>query len=143
MMIRRDFLAISSAFAAVSPLRGRAETGRDALTFKPGVLAEHLRKGATVFLTFKASWCATCAAQTRVLEKLKAENAADVRRVTFIDADWDTYGRAQFATRMRIPRHGTLVVLKGDEELGRIVADTGEEKIRGLLSIATAAARAG
>lgn len=143
MMIGRNFIALSTGFVAMAPLRGIAQTGHDPLAYKPGILAEYLGRGATVLLNFRASWCATSATQTRVLNKVKAENAAYIQNITFVEADWDTYGRAQFATRMGIPRRATLVVLKGDDELGRLVAETRAEKIRDLMATALAAARTG
>ena len=95
-----------------------------------------------MFLDFKASWCTTCAAQERVLDKLKAENPSYEHVITFVNVDWDTYRKAQFTQRLRIPRRSTLVVLKGDAEIGRLVADTREEKIKELLDAALAAASA-
>lgn len=39
-----------------------------------------------------------------------------------------------------MPRRSTLVVLKGDQELGRIVAITSTDKIKALMDTALAAA---
>lgn len=142
MMIRRTFLSLCASFVAIAPVGLLAQTSSEPLLYKPGILGDYLGRGATVFLDFKASWCTTCAAQTRVMDKLKAEQPAYAQNIIFIDVDWDTYGRSQFATRMRIPRRSTLVVLKGDDELGRIVADTREEKIRDLMDTALTAATA-
>ena len=41
---------------------------------------------------------------------------------------------------LNIPRRSTLVVLKGDKELGRVVAETGRDKIKALMDTALAAA---
>lgn len=143
-MKRRDFIAGGATLALLPAAPGllRAADLPAPLVYEPGVLAQRLDAGETVFLDFKASWCTTCAAQTRVLDKLKAENPAYLKHVTFIDVDWDTFGRSQMVARMRIPRRSTLVVLKGDEELGRLVADTREEKIRALMDTALDAAQA-
>ncbi len=43
---------------------------------------------------------------------------------------------------MSIPRRSTLVVLQGDKELGRIVAQTGKAEIKALVDTALAAAAA-
>lgn len=136
-MKRRDFLILSAAAATVPGLAQAAP-----LDYKPGLVQEHLAAGETVFLDFKASWCTTCAAQERVLDKLKAENPSYEHVITFVNVDWDTYRKAQFTQRLRIPRRSTLVVLKGDAEIGRLVADTREEKIKELLDAALAAASA-
>lgn len=136
-MYRREFLILGAAAAALPLAAGAAP-----LQYQPGMLQRRLDAGETLFLDFTASWCSTCRAQQRVLNKLKQENPAYEANITFIDIDWDTYGRSQMATRMKIPRRSTLVVLKGDNELGRIVAQTREAKIRALMDTALNAATA-
>ena len=134
-MDRRTFL-ITAAAASALPQIGAAS----ALEYSPGLLKERLNAGETVFLDFKASWCGTCRAQGRVINALKEANPAYEQNITFIDVDWDTYGKAQITQSMRIPRRSTLVVLKGDDELGRIVAETRESRIKELLDTALSAA---
>ncbi|WP_136634423.1 thioredoxin family protein [Pseudooceanicola onchidii] len=136
-MDRRAFLTLTAAGLALPTLAAAAP-----LDFKPGLVEDRLAAGETVFLDFKASWCSTCAAQERVLDKLKAENPAYEQIITFVNVDWDTYRKAQFTQRLRIPRRSTLVVLKGDAEIGRLVAETRESSIRDLLDAAVAAASA-
>ena len=96
----------------------------------------------TEFVDFKASWCSICAAQARVLEALKAANPAYDAAITFINVDWDQYGEDPLTQRLNIPRRSTLVVLKGQDELGRIVAGTSTEEIQALMDVALAAATA-
>lgn len=139
-MKRRDFLVLTAATAATTavPLAARAAP----LDYQPGLLQPRLNAGETVFLDFKADWCGTCRAQERVINALKTANPAYEANITFINVDWDVYGRSQLVSRMKIPRRSTLVVLKGDDELGRIVADTREDKIRDLMDIALQSATA-
>lgn len=134
-MNRRDFMALTAAVTLV-PFPGRTE----ALAYSPEVLRAARASGKPVFLDFKASWCSTCKAQGRVLAALKAENPAYAAQITFIDVDWDTWKSSAIVSDMNIPRRSTLVVLKGDRELGRIVAGTGRDAIRALLDAALAAA---
>ncbi|WP_407491840.1 thioredoxin family protein [Pseudooceanicola sp. MF1-13] len=136
-MKRRDFLTLTAAGLVLPTLAHAAP-----LDYKPGLVEEHLDAGETVFLDFKASWCSTCAAQERVLKKLKAANPSYENVITFIDVDWDTYGKSQFASTLKIPRRSTLVVLRGDAEIGRLVAETREAKIKELMDAALAAASA-
>ena len=138
-MKRRDFLVLSAAAAGAGlPMQLQAAP----LNYKPGMLQDRLDAGETLFLDFKADWCGTCKAQERVINALKAENPAYEANITFINIDWDVYGSSQMATRMKIPRRSTLVVLKGDDELGRLVADTREDKIRALMDVALNASTA-
>jgi thiol-disulfide isomerase/thioredoxin len=134
-MDRRTFLTLTAA-SLVAPVTGWAET----LSYTPGLVQERLAKGETLFLDFTASWCSTCRSQGRTINALKAENPAYAQGVTFIDIDWDTYGKSELAQSLKIPRRSTLVVLKGDQELGRIVAQTGTADIKALMDTALAAA---
>jgi len=138
-MQRRDFLALTAAITVAMPIKARAA----ALDYSPGLVDQRLAAGETVFVDFKASWCTTCAAQERVLNGLKAENPAYERAVTFINVDWDSYRDDALTVFLNIPRRSTLVVLKGDEELGRIVAGTGRAEIKALMDTALAAATGG
>lgn len=135
-MLRRDFLALTAAVSVAMPVRARA----DALDYTPGLVDQRLAAGETLFLDFKASWCSTCAAQARAINALKAEVPAYARAITFIDVDWDAYKDDPLAATLNIPRRSTLVVLKGDAELGRIVAGTGRAEIKALMDTALAAA---
>lgn len=135
-MHRRDFLALSAAVSLALPLKARAAT----MDYTPGLVDERLAAGETVFLDFKASWCTTCAAQGRVINALKAENPAYERAVTFIDVDWDRFRSDPLTQRLNIPRRSTLVVLKGGDELGRIVAGTRKADIQALMDLALGAA---
>jgi thiol-disulfide isomerase/thioredoxin len=136
-MHRRAFLALTAGAAAL-PFAAAAAP----LDYSTGLVATHLARGDTVFLDFKASWCSTCAAQERVLAALKAENPAYEANITFINVDWDQHAKSELATSLRIPRRSTLVVLKGDAELGRIVAQTSRASIKDLMDTALGAATA-
>ncbi|WP_439111382.1 thioredoxin family protein [Lentibacter sp.] len=109
------------------------------LDYTEGLAKEHLAKGEVVFLDFTADWCGTCKAQERVLNALKAANPDYEAKVTFIDVDWDKHGKGTLVSELNIPRRSTLVVMKGEDELGRIVAGTGEAEIKALMDVALAA----
>lgn len=134
-MDRRSFLALSAAAAAVLPGAVLAD-----VDYTPGLVQAELAAGNTVFLDFAASWCSTCAAQERVLGALKAENPDYEANITFVRVDWDEYSRAELTKALGIPRRSTLVVLKGDQEIGRIVAGTGRDQIKALMDAALGAA---
>ncbi|MGJ8602484.1 MAG: thioredoxin family protein [Marivita sp.] len=134
-MDRRTFIALTAATATL-PFAASA----DILDYTPGLVQERLAKGETVFLDFTASWCSTCRSQGRTIQALKVANPAYGQAVTFIDVDWDTYGTSELAQSLQIPRRSTLVVLKGDQELGRIVAQTGQSEIQALMDTALSAA---
>lgn len=136
-MNRRDFLSLTAAVSLVPAL---ARAG--AMDYSRGLVEQALANGETVFLDFKASWCSTCAAQERVIKALKAENPAYDENITFINVNWDKYGKSKLSRSLRIPRRSTLVVLKGEDELGRIVAGTSKADIKALMDTALSAAAA-
>ena len=137
-MKRRECIALSAA-VAVAPMAVHAS---ETLDYTPGLVRERLAAGETVFLDFKASWCTTCRAQERVIGQLRAENSAYDTNITFINVDWDEYGRGELAIELNIPRRSTLVVMKGDAELGRVVARTSQRDIQALMDTALAASTA-
>ncbi|MBI1417088.1 MAG: thioredoxin [Limimaricola sp.] len=134
-MQRRTFLTLAAG-AALAP----AVLHADPIPYTPGLVYKELAAGKTVFVDFYATWCTTCRAQHRVMDRLKAENPAYEQQITFVQVDWDTYKDDKLRHDLQIPRRSTLVVLKGSMELGRIVAGTDEAQIKALFDTALAAA---
>ena len=132
-MNRRTILkAAALASFALMPFAAMASS----VEYTPGLVKERLAAGETVFAIFRADWCSTCAAQERAIDALKQSNAAYGDNITFVNVDWDTYGRSALAQELRIPRRSTLVVLRGQQEVGRLVADTRSASIRALMDTA-------
>lgn len=128
-MNRRAFLAISTATMLSAP----AWAGGDLVTYRPGIIESALAEGKTVFVDYFAPWCSTCRTQERRMQELRAENPAYDRNLVFVRVDWDTYRTHEVVTGRAIPRRSTLIVLRGKDELGRIVAGTGKAEIRALM----------
>ena len=103
--------------------------------YTPGLVQSELAAGKTVFVEYSAVWCSTCARQERIINALRAANPDYDTAMSFIKVDWDTYGRHDVSTSRAIPRRSTLVLLRGDEELGRIVAGTAEGQIKDLMDL--------
>ncbi len=132
MIDRRNFLIAASA-AATLPTLAHASGMID---YTPGMVNERLAAGETLLVDFAADWCSTCRRQERILEDLRAENPAYDAAITFIRVDWDEYGFGGLASALSVPRRSTLVLLRGEEELGRLVADTRRDAIAELLDLA-------
>ena len=137
-MKRRTFIATSLAATAIAP--AAFAMGKNSLKYKTGMVAELLAKGKTVFIDYTTQWCTTCAAQKRKIAALRGENAAYNENITFVTVDYDEFGRKPITTDHNIPRRSTLIVLKGDAELGRIVAGTSTKDIKALMDTALNAA---
>ena len=136
-MIRRD-LILGATVLGLLPFLPRTARAEGMINFAPGLVATRLAAGETVFLDFSATWCSTCRAQGRIIESLRQGNAAYDSAMTFVRVDWDQYGRSDFTQSHSIPRRSTLVLLRGEAELGRVVASTREDDIRALMDLALA-----
>lgn len=129
-MDRRIFLGFAAA--SLFATQGWAEP---TVSYRPGVIDNALAAGQTVLVDYSAAWCSTCKTQERRINALRKANPAYDANILFVKVDWDTY-RGQKVTRSRkIPRRSTLVLLKGDEELGRLVAVTRQADIKQLLDL--------
>ena len=127
-MNRRTVLISALAFSVVP-----AMASADFVDYRPGVIKNALAEGRTVLVDYAAKWCSTCRRQERVINALRASNPAYDSAMLFVRVDWDRYGNDRVAKDRRIPRRSTLVLLRGDQELGRVVAQTHEPAIRALL----------
>jgi thioredoxin 1 len=133
MADRRQFILGVGAGLASLAVTGPALSATTPYT--PATLAAAKAGGKPFLLDFFADWCVTCAAQHRVLDKLRAANPA-YEAIPFIQVDWDAEEHGPLVKAMQIPRRSTLVVLKGERELGRLVAETDPGRIEALLKLA-------
>ena len=131
-MKRRHFLGLSLALT-LTPLAAMAEEGW--IEYEWGTLSEMLAQGDTVLVDYSATWCSTCKRQEQVIAQLRAANPAYDSAMKFLRVDWDTYQSEEVTTSRGIPRRSTLLVLRGDQELGRIVAGTSVSDIQALLDL--------
>ena len=138
-MQRRHFLTLTATGFMLTGLSAPARAA-DRVFYTPGLAEDAMAAGKVVFLDFWTNWCTTCAAQGRAIEALQADNPAYEKAISFITVDWDTWGEGDLVAQLNIPRRSTLVVLKGDQELGRIVAGTAKAEIKALMDLALQAA---
>lgn len=132
-MKRRTFLALGGAAFTFPRFASAAEGFSD---YTPGLIQDALADGKTVFVDYAADWCSTCKSQERTISALRNENPAYDENILFVRVDWDEFGDHEVATSRNIPRRSTLIVLQGDQELGRIVAGTSKTDIQSLLDVA-------
>ena len=136
-MLRRRFLLSSAAFSC-APVALQAYPAE---SFSPALWSSLSDTSDVVVLNYRASWSLTCQIKADILAKLLSENP-DYERLTFIDVDWDQHKRSDLVKSLNVPRRSTLIALKGDKELGRIVAGTGKSQIKSLMDTALQAASA-
>jgi hypothetical protein len=70
-----------------------------------------------------------------VINALRAADPSYDTAMTFVKVDWDTYKNEEVTVFRKIPRRSTLIVLRGEDELGRVVAGTSESQIKALMDI--------
>ncbi|MCR9114792.1 MAG: thioredoxin family protein [Rhodobacteraceae bacterium] len=141
-MKRRDFL-ISTLAASVALPGAALAGGMKTVAFDDSdPIATALSQGKTVFVDYTTDWCSTCAAQNRVINALRSADPAYDANIVFVRVDYDQFGNAPVTTGRNISRRSTLIVLKGEQELGRIVAGTSKADIKALMDTALSAATA-
>ena len=127
-MNRRHFIALATATMLAAPA-----LAEETITYAPGVIQAALDDNKTVFVYYSASWCSTCKAQEKAINALRAADPAYDAAMVFVKVDWDDFSGHEVTTSRSIPRRSTLLVLKGDQELGRIVAGTRKSDIKALM----------
>lgn len=140
-MNRRTLLAAMAAAALALP--GSPALAGETLPYSEGLVEDLLAEGRTVFVSFGADWCSTCRVQERIIDRYRAATPEIEELVTFVHVDWDTQSSSDVVIWYDIPRRSTLLALHGDDEIGRIIADTRPSSINGLLERTLEAARNG
>ncbi len=136
-MKRRDVIALGMA-AILMPSVALAKVPAPIEYQDEGEVAKLLSQGKTVFVDFYTDWCSTCRAQERVIESLRQSNPAYDKNIVFVKVNWDFYSISKIAKKYKIPRRSTLLILRGNKELGRIVAGTSKRQIRQLMNLGLA-----
>lgn len=132
-MHRRMFMI--STVAALTPWRAQAYPSQ---AFTPDLWTAQRDSSNVVILNYRAAWSLTC----QIKAELIAEALADTpqyQRLTFIDVDWDTFGRSVLTERLGVRRRSTLLVMKGGTEITRLENDPRAARVRALLDAALAA----
>jgi hypothetical protein len=127
-MDRRTLLALAGSLAVTLPLPAWAAPQ----PYVPGLAEAAMERGERIVLMFSADWCSTCRRQERIIDDLRAADPRIDAELTVIRVNWDQYGTGELSRRFAVPRRSTLIALRGDQELDRIVAGTGEAAIRAL-----------
>ena len=130
-MKRRIFLMVSTS-TLLLPMAAQAYS---LVEYSPASWEQLKQTEQTVILNFRATWSHTCNEKLELMAKLMAENS-EYNTLSFVNVDWDTFGHSQFADRLRVKRHSTLIVMKQGAEVTRVVNEPYERKMRAFLDAA-------
>lgn len=101
-----------------------------ATRFTAAALGEAQKAGKPILVEVSAPWCPTCKAQKAVLSELEQQDR--FKGFTRLSVDFDSQ-KADLKT-LGASMQSTLIVYKGDKEVGRVVGETGKGAIEALLA---------
>ena len=125
MISRRIFAVVAIAITAAIAVPALAAT-----KFTPAGLAEAQKAGKSILVEVSAPWCPVCRAQKVVLGELGKQER--FKKLVTFEVDFDTQKDALKALNVRM--QSTLIVYKGDKEMGRLAYDAKKESIEALLA---------
>ncbi|WP_298303815.1 thioredoxin family protein [uncultured Erythrobacter sp.] len=85
------------------------------------------KKGKTIVVDVYSDGCLTCRTQAPILNELRAERQSN--DVLFVKVNFDD--EKDFLREKQIPRHSTVLVFKGTDEVARSIAETNRGRLRG------------
>lgn len=125
--MRRTFLAGAVAAALLTPVMVQAAETKpfDQKTFEAAQKA-----GKPILVEITAPWCPTCRAQKPILSQLTAQ--PKFKDLQVFEVDFDSQKDA--VRGLKAQMQSTLIIFKGEREVGRSVGDTRRESIEDLLN---------
>ncbi len=125
MISRRSLVALLVALPLGIALPALAVT-----KFTPAGLAAAQKTGQPILVEVSAPWCPTCKAQKVVLGEL--EKQARFKPFVKLEVDFDT--QKDVLKTLKANMQSTLIVYRGEKEVGRLVGDAKKESIEALLA---------
>lgn len=116
-------VVLTLGFATVMPVS--AETA-----FSAAALADAQKTGKPVLVEIFAPWCPTCKAQNEVLNTLLPD--ARFKDLVRLRVDFDN--QKSEVRALNATMQSTLIVYKGESEVGRLVGETDPGAIEALLA---------
>jgi len=128
-MISCRFVLAFCALSAVAAFTAMGPAIAGEMPFTTQAFQDAQKAGKPILVEIHASWCPTCKAQKAILSDLLPEPKFKDMVVLRVDFDSQKDAVSEFGARIQ----STLVVYKGDKEVGRSVGDTDPASIAALL----------
>lgn len=106
-----------------------AAAGATEQPFSRDAFAELQRQGGPILVFVHADWCSTCKKQDIILGELLKED--DFANYSVLRVDFDS--QKDVVQSFGVKYQSTLIVFRGDSEVGRSTADTDRAAITALL----------
>ncbi len=127
MISRRHLISIATAgliALAASP------SWSAATRFTADGFAQAKKAGGPILIEVSAPWCPTCRAQKAVFSELEKQD----RFKSFVKLEVDFDSQKDALKALGATMQSTLIVFKGDKEVGRLVGETKREAIEALFA---------
>ena len=127
--MRTSFRFVAALFSTLAFLTSTVSLAAEPRPYDPATFKAAQTSGKPILIEIHADWCGECKVQNRILNKLSDQ--APYNGVVRLRVDYDK--QKDVVKEFKARKQSTLVVFKGDKELGRAVGITSEEKIRALV----------
>lgn len=98
--------------------------------FTPAALADAQKAGKSVLVEVGAPWCPVCKAQAPIVGALLGSD----KFKSFVKFDIDFDSQKDDLKTLNVQKQSTLIVYKGDKEVGRTTGDSNPASIEALLA---------
>ncbi|MDF2115656.1 thioredoxin family protein [Roseiarcaceae bacterium H3SJ34-1] len=126
-MITRRIILAGFAVAA-SGLTSHASAAETPYTQEAFAAAQ--KAGKQILVAVHADWCPVCKQQVPILDRMSKD--AKFKHFTFLRVDFD--GQKPIVREFGVRQQSTLIVFRGEKEVGRSTGETKPEAIEQLLA---------
>lgn len=116
-------------FAAAFAVAGLIQAALASTPYSESAFKSAQATGVPILVEIHAGWCPVCKAQTPIIDALVAQPKFKNLKIFRVDFDSQKSDVQKFGANMQ----STLIVYKGNSEMGRSVGDTKQDSIASLL----------
>lgn len=129
IMITRRKLIITTAATLLSPA-GQAIASGIGSRFTWEVFEAAQKEGKPILVEVYAGWCPVCRLQRPIIEDLALSER--FKDLVYLEIDFDR--QKDVLRKLNAQKQGTLIVFKGENEVGRSTGDTNPASIERLMA---------